>query len=91
MNPSVHKVVMVIQDLVTKDKQNIAVCSIDVHYFKEPKDKIDHQTLMNAKKVKDAQKRITIASVQMSLDNNKDFQHQIKSLVSEAIRLKEGK
>lgn len=91
MNPSVHKVVMVIQDLKTKDNQNIAVCSIDVHYFKEIKDKIDHQTLMNAKKNKDALKRISIASVQMSLDSNKEFQQQIKSLVSEAIKLKEGK
>jgi len=96
------KIVLVIQDLKVKDGSTIAVVSGDVHYFKTAEDKVAYTTLEHQiDEEKDLDKKFkleteqskykTIASFQMSLDNNKEFQRQIQSLVAEAIRMKEEK
>lgn len=76
MDPKVKKLVFVVQDLETKDKEKVAVVSGDVHYYKDAKAIIAKKT--------------TVASFQLLLDDNKSFSRHIKSLVAEAIALKEG-
>lgn len=95
-----HKIVLVIQDLETKDGEKIAVVSGDVHYHRDSKEQMSYGLLtQQLKGEKDENKKVEIqdellklkhvASFQMSLDSNKDFQRHINSLVMEAISLKE--
>lgn len=51
MNPRVNRIVLVIQDLQTKDKENIAVVSGDIHLnTKDKKKTISFQTLLGSNK-----------------------------------------
>lgn len=49
MNPKITKVIFVIQDLITKDKESVAVLSGDVHLYKEKKP-ISFQMLLDDNK-----------------------------------------
>ncbi len=98
----IHKIVLVVQDLRTKDGEQLAVVSGDVHYHKTLNDKLEHASLVNQiSEEKDLDKKNilendllklkNVASFQMSLDSNKDFQRHINSLAKQAIDLKEKK
>jgi hypothetical protein len=102
MNPQTYKIVLVVQDLETKDGEKIAIVSGDVHYHRDLKEKLAYETLASQVKAeKDLDKKNVldiellkhkhVASFQMSLDSNKEFQRHIKSLAAEAISLKEKK
>lgn len=95
-----QKIVLVVQDLKVKSGETIAVVSGDVHYHKTDTDETEYNLLTDKiKDEKDPDKKFnletermkykTIASFQMSLDSNKNFQRHIKALVNEAISLKE--
>lgn len=97
-----HKVVLVIQDLKTKDEQNIAVVSGDVHYFKGEEDKAKFLDLQNqiAKETNEDKKSQLqndlmrykhVTSFQMSLDSSKEMKKVINDLVMQAIQMKESK
>jgi hypothetical protein len=97
-----HKVVLVIQDLRTKDEQNIAVVSGDVHYFKGQEDKAKFIYLQDqiAKETNEDQKFQLqndlmrykhVTSFQMALDTSKEFQRVLNDLVMQAIQMKEEK
>lgn len=97
-----HKVVLVIQDLKTKDEQNIAVVSGDVHYFKGEEDKAKFIDLQNqiAKETNEDQKFQLqndlmrykhVTSFQMALDSSKEMKKVINDLVMQAIQMKEEK
>lgn len=95
-----HKIVLVIQDLEVKGGDKVAIVSGDVHYHKDVLEKerfeqLQHEILKesDAEKKNDLQNDLLklkhVASFQMTLDSNKDFQRHINSLVMEAISLKE--
>lgn len=96
-----HKVVLVVQDLKTKDEQNVAVVSGDIHYFKGEDDKKAFIDLQNkiAKETNDEKKIALqndlirykkVTSFQMALDTSKEFQRVLNDLVMQAIQLKEN-
>jgi hypothetical protein len=100
MKAITHKIVLVVQDLEVKGGQKIAIVSGDVHYHKSLADKERFEQIqVDLKEEKDEEKKnelqnelLTlkhVASFQMTLDSNKDFQRHINALVMEAIGLKE--
>lgn len=96
-----RKMVLVIEDLKTKEGKEIAVVSGDVHYFKSAKDKVGYCSLINqiedekdegkiADLMMQTKEFVSIASFQMALDMNKDFQRHIAVLGRQAVDLKEA-
>ena len=94
------KMVLVIQDLTSKEGETIAILSGDVHYvseneeaYEDLKKRIDEE--------KDEQKRtaleieekefVKIASFQLALDSNPDLRRHMAALAEEAIVLREEK
>lgn len=97
-----QKVVLVVQDLKTKDEKYVAVVSGDIHYYTNEEDKqkyIDLQkeiaTETNEEKKFELQNDLMrykhVASFQMALDTSKEFQRVLNDLVMQAIQLKEEK
>jgi hypothetical protein len=84
MAQAFHKIVLVVQDLKTKDGKDIGIVSGDVHYFKSARDKTSYHSLQNElAENKDEKKEIElrekqakhkqIASFQMAFDNMTKF------------------
>lgn len=100
-----HKMVLSIQDLKTKDGNRIAIVSGDVYYIDQP-DVIEGRdpyetTIDEIEAEKNEQKKsalekklkemLTVASFQMSLDSSIEFKRCIASLAEQAIQMKEKK
>lgn len=97
-----HRIVLVVQDLKTKDEKDVAIVSGDIHYHKSEEDKLAYQELQKellketdddkkAKLQNEILRYKHVASFQMALDTSKEFQRVLNDLVMQAIKLKEDK